>query len=204
MGPTEGNDENKDSTDFDDIELELLKDHYISLREETHLRIELQNKRLTRGVTVIGAILGYGLLSGNHSVIVVTPFILGVLYIESARMYRQVGALASQMYEIEEELQDVVPLFEWEHKYGGFYGVSEGLIDVSWYRIPTYGLILVSIIAYGALMLVSVRFWPPEFGSWYISGELLVLLMIMYGLIIGGVWYAAHQYITNHLPISSS
>ena len=189
----------KNSTDFNDEKLELLKDHYFSLREETHLRIELQNKRLTQGLTVVGAIIGYGLLSKNYSAITITPFILGILFIESARMYSHIGRLATEMYNIEEELQEVTSLFRWEHEYGGLYGVSDSLVDLSWNRVPIYGLIFVSIVAYVGAVWISVRFWPPDFGTWYVNSTDMSILMSLYGLFIMIIWYSAHQSV-NQMP----
>lgn len=202
MTKNEGDDENSkevpggdDSTSesLNETEAELLKEQYVSLREEAHLRIELQNKRLTRGLTVIGAIMGYGLLSGNHAVIAVTPFILGVLYIESARMYRQTGALARHMYDIETQLQDVATLFCWEHKYGPFFGPDPE--DKLRFNLPTYGLIAAAVVAYFALAWVSYRFWPPRFGTWYLNSNQLIVLMVVYAVLVGAVWCAAHLYI---------
>lgn len=187
----------ENSTAIGDMEIDLLKEHYFSLREETHLRIELQNKRITQGLTVIGAITGYGLLSENHAVIALTPFVLGILYIESARMYSQIGRLAGHMYHLEEELQDVTPLFQWETKHGGLFGVSEGIADISWYRIPTYGLVVAAVGAYIGSVWVSVRFWPPGFGTWPLSADGLKLVMAGYGIFIIVIWISAHRSITN-------
>ncbi|WP_157534024.1 hypothetical protein [Halobacterium hubeiense] len=190
------------STNLDGESLELLKEKYMVLREETHLRIELQQKRLTGGVTVIGAIIGYGLLSGNHAVIAVTPFILGLLYIESARTYRQIGALARHLYAIEEDLKTVNSKFNWEHEYGGFFGVGNGLIDRSLYRVPTYALITVAAAAYIALAIISLRFWPPEFGTW--PGRITLITGIaLWTAVILVAWYSAHKYI-GQLPETTS
>lgn len=186
------------SSNLDGESLELLKEKYMVLREETHLRIELQQKRLTGGVTVIGAIIGYGLLSGNHAVIAVTPFILGLLYIESARTYRQIGALARHLYEIEEDLKTVNSKFNWEHEYGGFFGVGNGLIDRSWYRIPTYVLIIAAVAAYIALVRISLRFWPPEFGTWPGTTKLIIGIAL-WTVFVLAAWYSAHRYI-GQLP----
>jgi len=190
------------SPDLDGESLELLKEKYMVLREETHLRIELQQKRLTGGVTVIGAIIGYGLLSGNHAVIAVTPFILGLLYIESARTYRQIGALARHLYAIEEDLKTVNSKFNWEHEYGGFFGVGNGLIDRSLYRVPTYALIAVAVGAYIALVKISLRFWPPEFGTWPGTTGLTISIVV-WTMFVLGAWYSAHKYI-GQLPETTS
>lgn len=188
-----------DSQKVDDAELELLREQYLSLREEVHLRIELQNKRLTQGLTVIGAIIGYGLVSENHAVIATTPFILGALYIESARMYRQIGSLANHMLKIENTVQEIAPLFCWESEYGGFFGVSDGIGDFSWYRVPTYGLAVFAVGAYVALSWISIRFWPPNFGTWFVNSSMLAVVWIIYAVLVLFVWYSAHRYI-RELP----
>lgn len=187
----------EDSTDIDDRELELLKEQYLSLRDETQLRIESLSKRITQGLTAIGAIAGYGLLSDNIGIISITPIVLGVLYIESARVYSQIGRLAGHMYHIEEKLQEIAPLFRWETEHGGLYGVSESILDITKYRIPTYLMVVVAVGAYVILLSFSMLFWPSKFETGLFSSEVLGVIYLLYGLVIAVAWIAAHQSITE-------
>lgn len=187
----------EDSTDIDDRELELLKEQYLSLRDETQLKIESLGKRITQGLTAIGAIVGYGLVSDDLGIVSITPIVLGVLYIESARVYSQIGRLAGHMYHIEDELQEIAPLFRWETEHGGLFGVSDNILDITSYRIPTYLMVVVAVVAYVISVLFSMSFWPSKFGKWLFTSEVLGMLYILYGLIIAGAWIAAHQSITE-------
>jgi len=190
-----GDAQTEQQTEIDDKEIELLKGEYMSLRDEVRMRIKEENRRFVRGLAVIGVLLGYGASSGHLSIVTAAPFILGFLYIESARTFHQLGNLSHQMLRIEDRLQNISQLFNWEHEYGGMFGVGNGILDYTPYRIPSYTLILIGVVSYAGLSWVSYRFWPPKLGYWPVKQRGLAIILILYSVIIAVAWVSSVLYV---------
>lgn len=68
------------SGDTNDASFGILVESYGLLRDEAVTRIQLDDKRFTRGMTAIAAVDGYWLVSSeNRWIVALSPFILGFL-----------------------------------------------------------------------------------------------------------------------------
>lgn len=163
--------------DTNDTSFAILIESYGLLRDEVVTRIQLDDKRFTRGMTAIAAVVGYGLVSSeNRWIVALSPFILGFLYLEHLRSRNQIAALANHLLQIENRITENEPLFRWETAFGGYFaGGSPALFETSWRRVPSYLMGFGAIVTYVFLVYLSVVSWPtnPPIFDWIEKVHLL-------------------------------
>jgi hypothetical protein len=136
---------------------------YENLRAELRVRIQMGNRRNTRGIAVIGVIVGSAIVRDFH-LLVFVPLIAGFLLVESVRSYQEVIVVVRHLIAIEWELSEQGSPFRYESQRGGAFGELRErprLLDLSWSSVPKLVQLLLVGLTYGVIGLVLVSGWNP-------------------------------------------
>lgn len=125
---------------------ESLLTEYEKHRDEIHLLMELQDKLFVRGVTAVGAIIGYAFYRPENRILLsLVPFAIGLFFVRYISCTQTIVRLAVHVRKIEDEIG--FEQFDWE----GQYGVTSETADV--YDFPS---IVTLYLTVGVLYFVSV------------------------------------------------
>ncbi|WP_158055977.1 hypothetical protein [Halorussus halophilus] len=160
--------ENSNGESLSEKQIDVMLQQYLQLRNETMENIRQHNQRILSGIASLGLITGYALLAEDYWIVSVTPFILGLMMIQSFLTQRYLAAKSSASITLENRLSDVTPIFRWEKKYGGFYGDEPELLRkspssiVGWDDILRHSLSLLAILVYLAAIYLSYITWESR------------------------------------------
>lgn len=136
---------------------------YRSLREEIHSRIAQYHRSILSGLSVIGVVIAYALLSGQFVFLAVIPVLVGFLFVQSVRTFNNIYYVANHLGRIEGAYVNEYPLFNWERRHGGA-GSDRGLRrwGVDWSLVPQAIVILLATFGYLGSIYAAYVVWPPD------------------------------------------
>lgn len=167
---------------------EILLTEYSELREEIRMNQKLQHQRIIGGLTAIGAVIGYSLVSEGLVFISLVPLLVSILFVVTVRMSNATLYLGRQVYDIEQSLDVPVEEFGWESRFGGAIRSNErfSMWDnqlVSWVVVPQAMLLILILIAYLLIMWISLAILSKSNLSEFSSISPTVLAGIAYLLL---------------------
>ncbi|MDZ7701338.1 MAG: hypothetical protein U5J98_04325 [Halobacteriales archaeon] len=136
---------------------------YRSLRDEVHSRIAQHHRSLLSGLSVIGVVIAYALLSGQFVFLAVIPVVVGFLVVQTVRTFNNILYVARHLSRIEGAYVEDYPLFNWERRYGGG-GTDRGLHrwGVDWSNVPQAIVLLLAAAGYLGSIYAAYVVWPPD------------------------------------------
>lgn len=172
---------------------------YRSLRDETQSRISEHHRSLLSGLSVIGVIVAYALLSGEFVFLAVVPVVVGFLAVQSVQYLNNLYFINRHLSRIERAYVDEYPLFEWEHRYGvsgADRTISQWGID--WSIVPQLIILVLAALGYIGSIYTAYVVWPPSGIEILVIGlsrrgllAIYVLLTVLIGL--AGYSYYLHR-----------
>ncbi len=136
---------------------------YENLRAELRVRMQAGNRRNTRGVAVIGAIIGSAIVENFH-LLVFVPLAVGFLLVESVRSYQEMIIVARHLIAIERELSEDGSPFRYERQRGGAFGKLRrrtGLFGLGWSTVPKTIQLFLFGLTYLSIGPILVSEWSP-------------------------------------------
>lgn len=168
---------------------------YGSLRDEVHSRIAQHHRSLLSGLSVIGVVIAYALLSGQFVFLAVIPVLVGFLFVQSVRTLNNIYYVARHLSRIEGAYVDEYPLFNWERRYGGA-GTDRGVRrwGIDWSVVPQSIVILLATFGYLGSIYAAYVVWPPDGVEILLIGLTRDGLLWIYALLTGLVVLAGYSY----------
>ena len=172
---------------------------YRSLRDETQSRTSQHQRSLLSGLSVIGVIIAYALLSGEFVFLAVIPIVVGFLAVQSTQYLNNLLYINRHLSRIEQAYLDEYPLFEWESRFG-ISGTDRGLTrrGIDWSIAPQFIILILAIFGYFGSIYIAYVVWPPNGVEILViglnRGGLLVIYFVLTVLIcLAGYSYYLHQ-----------
>lgn len=168
----------------------------IRLYELLHERAEherrWQFRRLAAGHLVVGVILAYAFVFGTWRFVALTPILYGIVVLDGLRSAVRMLYLQQQLVEVEVELADTEPLFEWVTRYGLFgEGRRIEVWDVDLNIIPETAQYVLILSIYLGLIVAALMTWTPlgadSVVGGGISGSLLVVAYATFTVLLGAI-----------------
>lgn len=143
-----------------DTEPELLL--YRILHDEVRAHLSHQFRSLLSGLSVVGVIIAYALLSGELVFMAVIPLVVGFLIVQTVRQLNNVLFAAQHLNRIEDAYVDDHPLFSWEQQFG-MTGTDRRVerYGINWAKVPQALILTIAILGYFAFVYVAYVVWPP-------------------------------------------
>jgi hypothetical protein len=118
-----------------DEKREALLTQYRLTRQDLRKKADRNDRRLIRGVILLGLILGYAFQTDTQILVVFIPLILGFLFTLGIQRLTEVDFLERQCLDIEEKLDfDELEEFDWTRRYGRLDPDNERKVEGD--RIP--------------------------------------------------------------------
>lgn len=171
---------------------------YSDLHDEIHLRISINGRNLLTGLSLIGLIIAYALLSGEFIFLASIPAVIAVLIVQTVFQLNSIIVAAHQLSRIERSYVDDYPQFDWEDRFG-LVGTEHDLTmwGINWRNVPQAIIFGLALCGYVGSSYVGYILWPPEGVDILIIGltrnglfVIYVLLTVLVGL--AGISYALH------------
>lgn len=136
---------------------------YALLRDEVLTRIGHNQRSLFSGLSVIGIVIAYALLSGEFVFLAVVPVVVGFLVVQTVRELNGILYQARHLSRIEGAYVDDNPLFAWERRWG-MAGSERGIqrFGVDWTHVPQYIVLTLAGLGYAASIYAAYAVWPPD------------------------------------------
>lgn len=162
---------------------------YNTLREELLLNVETTLHQNTRGLAVIGVVIGYALRFGPKEIVGIVPVIFGYLLIRNAEAQAWMMTNARHIVEIERNLSFPGSAFRYESRRGGLLGKEHtGLLRLR--DVPSIFRIFAALLAYlASAFIVTEVVWPSvqtvpaingfELTRWRLRSVYIVLSVVM-------------------------
>lgn len=168
---------------------------YGSLRDEVHSRIAQHHRSLLSGLSVIGVVIAYALLSGQFVFLAVIPVLVGFLFVQSVRTFNNIYYVARHLSRIEAAYVDEYPLFNWERRHGGG-GTDRGVHrwGIDWSLVPQSIVILLATFGYLGSIYAAYVVWPPDGVEILLIGLTRNGLLWIYAVLTALVGIAAYSY----------
>ncbi|WP_135824537.1 hypothetical protein [Halorussus ruber] len=154
---------------------------YENLRAEVRVRIRVANVRATRGIAVVGGVVGSAMVQSSFHLLALVPIVFGVLFVDTVRSYNEILAVARHLVELERDLAERGSPFQYEVRRGGAFGLARN----QW---GTFGWLSVAngarIIIFGGVYLgswaVLLSYWatPPRLFGVKIGTTLLAVFAV--------------------------
>lgn len=172
---------------------------YRSLRDETQSRISEHHRSLLSGLSVIGVIIAYALLSGEFVFLAIVPVVVGFLAVQSVQYLNNLYFINRHLSQIERAYVDSFPLFEWEHRYG-VSGADRTVIErgIDWSIVPQVIILILAALGYLGSIYAAYVVWPPSGIEILVigltRGGLLGIYLLLTALIgLAGYSYYLHK-----------
>lgn len=196
-------DEELAKDDITEAEREILVSFYGFARDEIITESQIINKRITQGLAVIAAIIGYGLFRDSLWIVAFTPFVFAIIFLQLLKTIKGIAKDAQFMINIESRLKHVTPLANFESCYGAFYGdsVGEGRLILTLDRLGEYAEAVIAIIGYFFMIWLGYVFWdgrPVEL-SQITHSDLLLSYFLITALVLS-VAIISIRYFLNLKP----
>lgn len=181
----------EDLPDEDDPHLLL----YSILHNEARSRISHHYRSLLSGLSVVGVIIAYALLSGKFVFLAVIPIVVGFLVVHTVRQLNGILFVARHLNRIERAYVDDYPLFAWEHRYG-MTGTDRHVErwGIDWSLVPPVIILVLAILGYVASAYAAYVVWPPEGVDILLIGLTRGGLLAIYVLLTGLICLAGYSY----------
>lgn len=168
---------------------------YSELRDEIGLRVSANGRNLLTGLSTIGLIVAYGLLSGELVFFAAIPVVVAVLIVQAIFQLNRIMLAGAHLSRIERAYVDDHPLFSWEHRYGMFG--SRRVDDdwtVNWTLVPQTIVFSVAGLGYLASAYVGYVLWPPQGADVLTIGLTRGGLLVVYAVLTALVCLAGYSY----------
>lgn len=136
---------------------------YGILHDEVQSRISHHYQSLLSGLSIIGVIIAYALLSGEFVFLAVIPLLIAFLVVQTVRQLNRILLAANHLRHIEAAYVEEYPLFSWEHRYG-MSGTGEYIRKwgINWTHVPQLMVIAMAAVGYVGSIYVAYAVWPPD------------------------------------------
>lgn len=174
----------KEAPHLDPAEHSAILQMYDHVRKDILSRRNNRHKKTTRGVALIGGIIAVAISQNVIWIISFVPFVLGIFVLELARSVRMTNLMVNYAIEIEEYVPS--RLFNFESKYGGYYGDLSGIHGWKAWFNPVKIQFVLTCLFYLISVTTALYVWEPV--SLYgvtITALEFGLLSIIYTFLIG-------------------
>lgn len=168
---------------------------YSELRNEIGLRVSTNGRNLLTGLSTIGLIVAYGLLSGELVFFAAIPVVVAVLIVQTVFQLNRIMLAGAHLSRIEQAYVEDHPLFSWEDRYGMFGSsrlADDWLID--WTLIPQGIIMAVAALGYLVSAYVGYVLWPPEGTDILIIGLTREGILSIYAVLTALVCLSGYSY----------
>jgi hypothetical protein len=168
---------------------------YSELRDEIGLRVSTNGRNLLTGLSTIGLVVAYGLLSGELVFFAAIPVIVAVLIVQTVFQLNRIMLAGAHLSRIEQAYIDDHPLFSWEHRYGMFRSAEFGDDwGVNWTLVPQFIIFSLAVLGYLASAYVGYVLWPPGGTDILTIGLTRGGLLVVYVILTALVCLAGYSY----------
>ncbi|GAA0268357.1 hypothetical protein [Halobacterium noricense] len=177
---------------------------YRTLRDETQSRTAQHQQRLLSGLSVIGVIIAYALLSGEFVFLAVIPIVVGFVAIQTAQYLNNLYFITRHLSRIEHAHTDEYPLFEWEHRYG-IAGTDRTVVrwGIDWSSVPQLIILVLAALGYLGSIYVAYVVWPPTGIEVLAIGLTRSGLLGIYALLTGLICLAGYSFYLHHAKLTA-
>lgn len=135
---------------------------YENLRSELRVRIRVANVRTTRGLALVGGVVGSAMVQGSFHLLAFVPIVFGVLFIDTIRSYNEVLSLSRHMVELERDLSETHSPFQYEVRRGGAFGLARNQWGTfGWLSVANGARVVVYGLIYVGAWTVLLAYWSP-------------------------------------------
>lgn len=136
---------------------------YSLLHDEVRSRLTHHYRSLLSGLSVIGVIIAYALLSGEFVFLAVVPVVIGFLVVQTVRQLNGLLFISHHLCRIEGAYVEEYPLFSWARRYG--MTGTERRVErhgIDWSLVPAAIVLAFGALGYLGFVYVSYVVWPPD------------------------------------------
>ncbi|MFB6081798.1 MAG: hypothetical protein ABEJ67_03150 [Halanaeroarchaeum sp.] len=179
---------------------------YGILHEEIRARISHHYQSLLSGLSIIGVIIAYALLSGEFVFLAVIPVLIGFLVVQTVRQLNRIYLAATHLRDIEAAYIEDYPLFSWEHRYGMTgTGASVRKWGINWTHVPQAMVLAMAAVGYLGSIYVAFAVWPPDGMDVLLigltrTGLLAIYLLVTVVLLVAWYSFRLHRQTFGHGP----
>lgn len=135
---------------------------YENLRSELRVRIRVANVRTTRGLALVGGVVGSAMVQSSFHLLAFVPIVFGVLFIDTVRSYNEVLSLSRHMVELERDLSEAESSFQYEVHRGGAFGLARSQWGtLGWLSVANGARVVVYGLIYVGAWTVLLAYWSP-------------------------------------------
>lgn len=168
---------------------------YSELRDEIGLRVSTNGRNLLTGLSTIGLVVAYGLLSGELVFFAAIPVVVAVLIVQTVFQLNRIMLAGAHLSRIEQAYVDDHPLFSWEHRYGMFRSEEFGDDwNVNWTLVPQVIIFSLAVLGYLGSAYVGYVLWPPGGTDILLIGLSRDGLLFVYAVLTVLVGLAGYSY----------
>lgn len=171
---------------------------YENLRAEVRLRIRVANVRTTRGLAVVGGVVGSAIVQGSFHLLAFVPLVFGVLFVDTVRSYNGILAVARHLVELERDLSEPGSAFRYEVRRGGAFGLARNQWGTfGWLSVANGARVVVIGAVYLGTWALLLAYWsaPPRIGPIRVDRTaLLAFALALSGLLLAvGLSHLAYR-----------
>lgn len=177
---------------------------YRILHDEVRDRISHHYRSLLSGLSVVGIVIAYALLSGEFVFLAVVPVVIGFLVVQTVRQLNGILYIARHLNRIERAFVDDHPLFAWEHRYG--MTGTERRVErwgINWSHVPQGIVIAFAVLGYVGFIYIAYVVWPPAGVDVLAVGLTRVGLLWIYALLTVLVSLSGYSYYLHRTELGS-
>lgn len=136
---------------------------YENLRSELRVRIRVANLRTTRGLALVGGVVGSAMVQSSFHLLAFVPIVFGVLFIDTVRSYNEVLSLSRHLVELERDLAPKQSSFQYEVRRGGAFGLARSQWGTfGWLSVANGARVVVYGLIYVGAWTVLLAYWSPR------------------------------------------
>lgn len=169
---------------------EKLLSLYENLRAEVRVRIRVANVRATRGIAVVGAVVGSAVVKDSFHLLALLPIVFGVLFVDTVRTYNEILTVARHLVDLERDLSPPNSAFRYEMRLGGAFGRARNQWGTfGWLSVANGARIAVFGLVYLGSWALLLAYWstPPRVFSVRIDRTLLFAFAAAFSALLLGV-----------------
>lgn len=176
---------------------------YNLLFNEIKTRISHHYQSLLTGLSIIGLVMAYALLTGELVFLAVIPVIIGVLFVQSIRHLNSILWSARHLNEIEDGYSDEHPLFVWESNYG-MTGSERAIVrgGINWSLLPAGIMYVFGALGYLGFAYVGYVVWPPDGVDIIAVGLTRSGLLVIYVLLTGLIGLVGYSHYLHRVELT--
>lgn len=138
---------------------------YENLRAEIRVRIRVANVRATRGIAVVGGVVGSAMVQSSFHLLALVPIVFGILFVDTVRSYNEILSLSRHLVELERDLSERGSPFRYEVRRGGAFGLARNQWGTfGWLSVANGARIVIFGLVYLGAWAVLLSYWatPPR------------------------------------------